>query len=785
MRLLIAFVVACQLAVPHVSSAQDPSSSPVAGTVVDQSGGVVTGATVLVRQPGAADRRTVTGVDGRFSIDVPSQMSVELIVRASGFVEARQTVAAGGPRDQVRVALQAAGVAEAITVTATRSEQRLGAVPASVSVMDRAEIQRSPAVVADDVLRRLPAFSLFRRTSSLSSHPTAQGVSLRGVGPSGVSRTLVLLDGVPFNDPFGGWVHWTRVPIDSADRIEVVDGASSNLYGNYAMGGVINIISRPALPRSLEFRTQYGSWNSPKIDLRASDVWGRWSATVDVSSFDTEGFAVVAANERGAVDTKAAVQYANVNARLQYDVNDNVQAFVQSGYFREDRDNAKVATTTGEAEANSTRWRSMSAGVRARLQGGHDVQARVFGDSETFRSNFMAVPQANPARSVGRMTLNQRVPTTSFGALTQWSRAFGTRHAVSAGLDWRTVTGESLEDGLDAVVGSTVTLRRESGGRQQSLGVFAQDIVAVTDALTVTVSARIDRWSNNQGHNIEFSVPSGTPTVNDRASLPDRTDTVGSPRVAALYAVNDRVSVWGSVGAGFRAPTLNELYRQFRVGTVLTLANYELGPERLVGGEAGIRVAPTSDLSLRATWFDNRVTDPVSNVTIATAGAQVTQQRQNLGRTRIHGLQADAEYRPSANWRVSAGYLYSHATVKEFDANPGLVGKFLPQVPRHRGSIEVGYTHPRVADITLDVQAVGSQFDDDQNSRVVPGYSDAGLPKYALVSLMASRRVSPMLDVFVGAQNLLDQEYFVGTLPTTIGTPRMITAGVRVRVGGR
>lgn len=783
MRLLIALLAVLHLATSV--SAQTPSTSPVAGVVVDESGAVVAGATIVVRQPGTTDRRTTSGADGRFAVDASTQAPVELLVRAPGFGDARQTLAVGGGRGQLRITLQTGGVAEAITVTATRSEQRLGAVPASVSVMDRAEIQRSPAVVADDVLRRLPAFSLFRRTSSLSSHPTAQGVSLRGVGPSGVSRTLVLLDGVPFNDPFGGWVYWTRVPLDSADRIEVVDGSTSSLYGNYAMGGVINIVTRPALPRSLEMRTQYGSRNSPKLDIRASDVWGKLGATVDVSAFDTDGYAVVVPGERGLVDTKAAVEYTNMNLRLQYDATENVQAFLQGGYFREERDNAKVSTITGVPEANSTRMGTMSGGMRARFAGGHQVEARVFGESETFRSNFMAVPQATPARSIGRMTLNQRVPTTSFGALTQWSRAFGVRHAVSAGVDWRTVTGESQEEGLDAVTGSTVTLRRESGGRQQSLGAFVQDIVAVTDALTVTGSVRVDRWSNTEGRNLEFSVPSGLPTAGHAPDLAERTDTVASPRVAALYTVNTRVSLWGSVGSGFRAPTLNELYRQFRVGTVLTLANYELGPERLIGSEAGIRVSPLDDVSLRATWFDNRVTDPVSNVTIATAGAQVTQQRQNLGRTRIHGMQADVEYRPATSWRVSAGYLYSHATVKEFDANPSLIDKFLPQVPRHRGSFEVSYLNPRFADITLDIQAVGSQFDDDQNSRLVPGYDTPGLPKYAVVSLQASRRVSNSLDVFVGAQNLFDQQYFVGTLPTTVGTPRMINAGVRVRVGGR
>ena len=118
----------------------------------------------------------------------------------------------------------------------TRSEVRLGDVPASMSVIGRDDIRRSPAVLADDVLRQLPSFSLFRRTSSLSSHPTSQGVSLRGIGPSGVSRTLVLLDGVPYNDPFGGWVYWTGIPLDSADRIddnshEYDENGHSNRYG--------------------------------------------------------------------------------------------------------------------------------------------------------------------------------------------------------------------------------------------------------------------------------------------------------------------------------------------------------------------------------------------------------------------------------------------------------------------------------------------------------------------------------------------------------------------------
>jgi outer membrane receptor protein involved in Fe transport len=284
--------------------------------------------------------------------------------------------------------------------------------------------------------------------------------------------------------------------------------------------------------------------------------------------------------------------------------------------------------------------------------------------------------------------------------------------------------------------------------------------------------------------------------VNNKPSLPDRNDTVFSPRLGVRYQLTDWMSAWGSIGSGFRAPTLNELYRQFRVGTVLTLANDQLGPERLVGGEVGVNIAPRRDVTWRLTWFDNRVTNPVSNVTLTTVGANVTQQRQNLGGTEIWGVQTDAEYRPAQYWRFVAGYLYSHATVTDGGtANASLVGKFLAQVPMHRASLHLSYANPKYATVALGVQLLGSQFDDDLNSRAVPiqaltdaGYdasTDPGLPRYTIVDLTASRMITRNLDVFFGVQNLLDKQYFVGTLPTTIGSPRLVNGGVRVRFSRR
>jgi outer membrane receptor protein involved in Fe transport len=293
------------------------------------------------------------------------------------------------------------------------------------------------------------------------------------------------------------------------------------------------------------------------------------------------------------------------------------------------------------------------------------------------------------------------------------------------------------------------------------------------ESLSVTLSGRVDHWRNSDAHHNETSVATGLPGTGHRGALPNREDTVFSPRAGVLYQVNDKVTAWGSIGSGFRAPTLNELYRQFQVGAILTLANAELGPERLLGGELGVNVAPVEDLTFRATWFGNRMTDPISNVTIG----QNRRQRQNLGRTRIRGLQTDVEYRFAEHWRAGAGYVINSATVTEFDADPSLVGNDLPQVPRNRGSLTLAYGNPRYLTAAVSAIFVGDQWDDDLNLAL--------LPAYGTLDLSVSREVGRNLDVFFTAQNLFDKEYFVQTNPTTLAAPRLVNGGIRVRFSGR
>jgi iron complex outermembrane receptor protein len=775
-----------------LSMAAAPS---VTGVVKDSSGGAVSGAAVLLQTPAGVQQQTVTGPDGRFSFETAPSEPSTLVIRAGGFGEVQKPINGSAELD---ITLSPAGLLETVIVTPSRSEQRLGDTPASVSLLSSTQIQQSPAVMADDVLRQVPSFSLFRRANSISAQPTTQGVSLRGIGPSGQSRTLVLLDGIPFNDPFGGWVYWTRVPLISVDRIEVTEDTASSLYGNYAMGGVINIVTSRPTPRTVEFKPQYGNHSSPKADVFASDAWGKAAVGFEGTFFNTDGFPIVT-DERGPIDTNANVKYRNVSGKAEYNPTDAIHLFGRIGHFTEDRVNGKVG------EVNDTNWNTGSGGVRIRMPDASELQSRVFVDRQNAHFNFLAVNTAITRQTV-RLATDQHVPTNGVGGMVQWSKAIGTTNAFSAGVDWRWVDGDSQEDAYVASVpasfsgltqAATLSVQRVTGGSQQSQGLFAQDIFTPTSKMVITLNARLDHWKNYDGHFNEITVATGLPTANNKPTLPDKDDTVVSPRIGVLYHLTDRVTAWGAINSGFRAPTLTELYRQFSVGALVTKPNDQLNPERLVGGELGVSAAPTKNLTTRLTYFDNRIKNPVFNVTV-TPGTLA--QKQNIPKTRIYGVQTDVEYILTKELSVSGAYLHDVGKVTEGTGlTAALVGKYIAQVPKNRGSIDLVYSNPKYARVAFGVQFIGFQYDDDLNARGIPalgcavgaaatnciGIGTPGLPGYHTLDLSASRTIVRNFEVFFGVQNIADTVSYVQTNPSTVGTPRLVTGGVRVKWNGR
>lgn len=669
---------------------------------------------------------------------------------------------------------------ETVVVSASRFEQEGADVAANVTVLDEKDVAESAALVADDFLRQVPGFSLFRRTSSLVAHPTSQGVSLRGIGPSGVSRTLVLLDGIPLNDPFGGWVYWSRVPLERVEQVEVVRGGGSNVWGNFALGGVIQLITRDPSDHEGTFRLEGGNLGTVLADAGYSNRWGSNGLQIDASWFDTDGYYLLPPDQRGEIDVPASSQHFGGGVRYVADPSDRTHVSVRGDVFDEDRGNGTPLTN------NDTQTDSLSVRVLRAGSGGGEWNFSVFGQDQEFASTFSS--QAAD-RSTESPALDQfLVDSQGLGLGLQWTRTYGSQsgHVVTAGGELRNTDGDTNEDFFFS--GDHFLWRRRAGGEQGLAGVFLQDTIAVGSNFQIQVGARGDRWESRDGFREERSLVTGIARLEE--TFGNRSETEISPRVSALYRSDGGLGVRASLYESFRAPTINELFRPFRVRNDITAANEELVPETLFGIEAGVDFSGSGPVRGKLTGFWNQVDDPIANVTIGQGpgvvspcgfvpGGGVCRQRQNLDRTLIQGLEAEIEYRPTSRFRLSGSYLYSDTEVKEAASQPVLEGKRIAQVPENQLVARAGWVGRGGLDVSLQGRWVDDQFEDDLNTRV--------LDSYVSVDMAVSHPVGRQWVVFVRAENLLDEEIEAGETAeglVTLGTPRMVHGGFRFRFRG-
>jgi len=333
----------------------------------------------------------------------------------------------------------------------------------------------------------------------------------------------------------------------------------------------------------------------------------------------------------------------------------------------------------------------------------------------------------------------------------------------SAGAEGRDVRGHSAETTFN---NSRVTAFVDVGGRQDSLGFFASDSVQFRSWF-FNVGGRVDRWKNSRGFSDRIPV-TGLPSLND---FPDRSQTAFSPRVSVMKRFDHGPSLSASAYHAFRAPTLNELYRNFRVGNVVTNANAALKAERLTGGDAGVGVE-RGRVFVRSNFFWSEIDDSVANVTLSTTPALITRQRQNLGTIRARGIEVSAITRFEKHWEVSGEYLLTDSTVLSFPANRSLEGLLVPQVPRHQFNFQVSYANTAWV-VGTQGRFVSRQFDDDQNTLPLDGFFT--------LDAEVSRRVSEHVRLFAAFQNLNGTRYQISSTPVlTIGPPTLFRLGARV-----
>lgn len=640
---------------------------------------------------------------------------------------------------------------EVIVITGLRLPRAVIDTPAATRVIDRPELAHAPAALADDVLRAAPQVGTFRRSSSWIADPTSQGLNLRGIGPSGVSRALVLRDGIPENDPFGGWIYWRAISPLALDRVEITPSGASALFGDFALGGVVQLVSRSIERRGVSALLSGGSYGTAHGALRATERRGGLGLSLDADLARSGGYAPIAPARRGAVDGRAGSAHAAIAGRVEQHLGDST-IHATARYFRESLD-AGTAHTTADVQtiALATGWRAPG------------IEVELFGGMQRFAQERARV---SSDRSTAATASEQRTPSNNQGGLVTWSTSVST-HALSLGGDLQRITGHATDHLSPPMIGDRTVVERTAGGEQHFAGLFVQDAWSATPRVELTAALRLDAWQNVGG---ERTIVRGN---GDRevTALAETSDVQLDPRVGVLAHVSDAFALRASAYRAFRAPTLNELYRPFQVGTILTAANDRLRAETLWGAEAGPQVV-VSGIVVRATGFYNRLEDPITNVTLEMPDPSgATRRRDNLGRARIVGLELDASWHPVPRWTFGIAHLFSDATVQRAPGAPMLVGNRLAQDPRQRMTADVTFDDPRLLTATVQLRYLGRQFEDDLNTLPIGAV--------VLVDARVARRLAGRLSAFASVTNLTDRRYLVGRAGIdTLGTPRMFELGV-------
>lgn len=729
----------------------------VDGIVRDSSGTVLKSASVTLKS-GTFSDSTKTDANGHFVFPNVAQVSGTVAVEADGFVTLHQPWQSDGySAVHLEIVLRLGPAKEVVTVSAARIGVPLSDTPGSTILFSAADLTAIPALRVDDVLRQVPGFSLFRRSGSRAANASAQGVSLRGLGGSASSRALVMLDGVSLVDPFGGWVYWNRVPRVALSSAEVFRGGSSNLYGSSALGGVVQFLTPEPDTPAFRLETSYGNENTPDLSLWTGSRVGRWDYSLATEMFRTDGYILVPDSVRGSVDTPANSKDVTVYARLGHELGSNGRIFVRGNFYTEARNNGT------QLQTNDTRIGEGALGIDKQVHN-DSLMIRLYGDVENYNQTFTAVA-AN--RNSETLTDIQHVPEQVVGVAGQWVHPLGSSNTLLGGADFSSVIGAS-----DEILLTGPNRNRNGGGRQRTVGFFGEDIFRHAK-WTVILGARVDDWKNYRGS--LTTIPLAGPPLT--TTYPSRTDVALSPRLSILRAINDHVSLTGSVYRAFRAPTLNELYRTFRVGNVLTFNNAALNSERLTGAEAGVNFSGWNGrLSMRDTFFWSDIVDPVANVTLSTTPTLITRQKMNLGRTRSRGVELDGILWVNRDVQISAGYSYTEATVVNYPGNPSgvdLVGLDVAQVPRNVFTWQARYWNPSRLFASVAGRFIGQQFDDDQNQ--------FPLARFYTMDFELGRSITRHLEAFGAVENVLNQRYQVARTPiTNLGPPILFRIGFRL-----
>ena len=734
-------------------SPSQPAPARISIVVEDASGAALAGASIS-----DASNHPIGRTDSYGAFTLSCALPCTITISAPGFAPQIVRLAVQTDSAPTTIRLQPAANSGQITVTAYRAPLGDLESPATTHVLTAQTLVTTAAITLDDQIRQLPGVELFRRSPSLVANPSSQGISLRGLGSTSASRTLVTEDDVPLNDPLGGWIHWQEQPELSIRAIELVRGGASDLYGSSAIGGVINIVPARPLSKELEVRTTYGAEGTYDSSALAQSVLGPWGLLAAAGLLGTDGYILESPLQRGPVDVASNVHSQNALLFASRQLG-SLRLFARSSGFNESRHNGTPY------QFNATRLIRYATGGDWSAPRGANLALRLYGSDERYRQTFSSISNApnaaNPTcsyRCGETPTKYSYVPTNELGASLHFNQPLRAGLLLVAGADSRDVRVWDLEQTFGATAALT-----NLHDHQRDSGAYAE-AMAVRRAWTLIASARLDWYENFDGHQVTWN---GSAFLPSSTQPPQQSQTLFDPRLGLSRKLGEHWALSASGFRAFRAPTPNELYRSTQVGNQLTLPNGDLLSERATGWETGLASQRTWGV-IRASYFLTQVNRPITAFTINPTSSPILLKRENLGQIESRGVSLDYELTPLRWLTVDGGYQYAHAVVSRGALD---YDKWIPEVARNLASFNLSASHPHLGTLSLQSRLSGSMFDDDANTHLLAGYFR--------LDAYASHAFGSHFSLFAAADNLTNRSIEVSKTPTTtLGQPRAARLGL-------
>jgi outer membrane receptor protein involved in Fe transport len=632
-----------------------------------------------------------------------------------------------------------------------------------VVTIGREQLANAPTHQLDEILKSVPGLQLYRRSDSTSGHPTSQGVTLRSLGGNASSRALLVLDGVPQTDPFGGWVNWPAYDASGLAEVRVVRGGGSVPYGPGALAGIIEMTSLSA--RGAEASVEVGSRQSLRGHVFAGADVGGGLFTIDAQGGRSDGFVPVTEESRGPIDWPSPYSEASLRARYSIPVGGDIELQAGGLGFVDERERGLPFSD------NRTRGADLS--LRLVSSGRWQWSATGYGQWRNFRSSFASVNDDRTQAT--QVALQDSVPSRGFGGSMELRPPVGRGLELRLGADARLTSGHSNE--LYSFVAGEPTRRRRSGGDGATAGFFAE-ASWTRGRLTLTGGGRLDHWVIARGELVERQIATGAELRDE--SYPTRSGWLPTARAGALLDLGGGLSLRSAAYLGWRMPTLNELFRPFRVGPDATAANPLLDPELLQGAEAGVQYKK-GGLKFELTGFANRLSDAIANVTLGHGPGQFPgvgfvagsySQRRNLDSVSVTGIEASGEVE-SGPWHARVGASFTRARVEASGDAAQLDGLRPAQTPAVTVSGELGWNDGGRS-ASLIVRHVGAQNEDDLGT--------LRLPPATTVDAFIAWPLTGKLQLIARGENLLDSTVIAGLDSdgtTERAAPRTLWVGLR------